>query len=150
MMRYGRATAPSGFIEPCILTAARVPPSGPGWLHEIKHHGYRLMACLPANGARPRRRHMHEFKITLARIEEVEEGEQGKQICAVFHIERGLIRFHVPIYMRASDFDNSEMVQAAKNSLHRMFIELAKQSKVWELSPAELKRLSKISLRPTK
>ena len=93
---------------------------------------------------------MHEFKITLARIEEVEEGEQGKQICAVFHIERGLIRFHVPIYMRASDFDNSEMVQAAKNSLHRMFIKLAKQSKVWELSPAELKRLSKISLRPTK
>ena len=37
-------TLPAGFIEPCIPTAARVPPSGPGWLHEIKHDGYRLMA----------------------------------------------------------------------------------------------------------
>jgi hypothetical protein len=29
-----------------------------------------------------------------------------------------------------------------------MFIELANQSKVWELSPAELERLSKMNLRP--
>ena len=41
---------PAGFIEPCIPTAARVPPSGPGWLHEIKHDGYRLI------GRRERRR----------------------------------------------------------------------------------------------
>jgi hypothetical protein len=37
---------------------------------------------------------MSEFKITLARIESIEavkEGEQGKQVCAVFHIERGAI-----------------------------------------------------------
>ena len=31
---------------------------------------------------------MSEFKVTLARIEAVNEGEQGKQIRAVFHIER--------------------------------------------------------------
>ena len=36
---------PAGFIEPCISTAARVPPSGPGWLHEIKHDGFRIIAC---------------------------------------------------------------------------------------------------------
>ena len=35
---------PAGFIEPCIPTAARVPPSGPGWLHEIKHDGFRIIA----------------------------------------------------------------------------------------------------------
>jgi ATP-dependent DNA ligase len=28
---------PSGFIEPCR------PPSGPLWVHEIKHDGYRLI-----------------------------------------------------------------------------------------------------------
>ena len=65
----------------------------------------------------------------------------------MFHIERDLISFNVPIYLRARDFDNSEMVQAARNSLHRMFVELASQSKVWELSPAELERLSNINLR---
>jgi bifunctional non-homologous end joining protein LigD len=34
----------SGFIEPCLPSAAERPPSGPDWVHEIKHDGYRLMA----------------------------------------------------------------------------------------------------------
>jgi hypothetical protein len=32
-----------GFIYPCIPTLAAKPPSGPGWVHEIKHDGYRLI-----------------------------------------------------------------------------------------------------------
>ena len=32
----------SGFIAPCIPTRAPKPPVGPGWVHEIKHDGYRL------------------------------------------------------------------------------------------------------------
>ena len=35
---------PSGFIEPCLPFPRRTPPSGPDWVHEIKHDGYRLMA----------------------------------------------------------------------------------------------------------
>jgi ATP-dependent DNA ligase len=31
-------------IEPCLPSPAKKPPSGPGWLHEIKHDGFRLMA----------------------------------------------------------------------------------------------------------
>lgn len=65
---------------------------------------------------------MSEFKITLARIEAVEGGAQGKQVCAVFHIERGPIGFHVPIYLHGRDFDDTEVVQAARNSLYRMFV----------------------------
>jgi hypothetical protein len=91
---------------------------------------------------------MGEFKIKLARIEVFEEGEQGKQVCAVFQIERGPIGFHIPIYLQGRDFDDTEVVQAARNSLYRMFADLADQSKVWELSPAELQRLSKMNLRP--
>jgi hypothetical protein len=34
----------SGFIEPCLPSAADKPPSGSNWIHEIKHDGYRLMA----------------------------------------------------------------------------------------------------------
>jgi len=34
----------SGFIEPCLPSPADRPPSGPDWVHEIKHDGYRLMA----------------------------------------------------------------------------------------------------------
>ena len=33
-----------GFIEPCTPTLRKVPPSGDGWLHEIKHDGYRVQA----------------------------------------------------------------------------------------------------------
>ena len=32
-----------GFIDPRIPTLAAKPPSGPGWVHEIKHDGYRLI-----------------------------------------------------------------------------------------------------------
>jgi ATP-dependent DNA ligase len=38
------ASTPSGFVEPCLPTPAESPPTGPGWWHEIKHDGYRLMA----------------------------------------------------------------------------------------------------------
>ena len=91
---------------------------------------------------------MSEFKIRLARIEAVRGEAEGEQICAVFLIERGPVGFHVPIYLQGRDFDDTEMVQAARNSLYRMFEGLASQSKLWELSPAELERLSKMNLRP--
>ena len=33
---------PSGFIEPCQPSKVARPPSGPLWVHEIKHDGHRL------------------------------------------------------------------------------------------------------------
>ena len=49
---------PCGFIEPCLPSKAARPPSGPLWVHEIKHDGYRLMVrrdgervrCFTRNG----------------------------------------------------------------------------------------------------
>src|SRR3954447_14791052 len=35
---------PLGFILPCQPALADRPPSGPGWLHEIKFDGYRVIA----------------------------------------------------------------------------------------------------------
>jgi hypothetical protein len=35
---------PPGFILPCQPALAGKPPSGPGWLHEIKFDGYRVIA----------------------------------------------------------------------------------------------------------
>ena len=31
-------------IEPCLPRKANVPPSGPDWIHEIKHDGFRILA----------------------------------------------------------------------------------------------------------
>jgi ATP-dependent DNA ligase len=45
-----------GFVDPCLPTLAAKPPSGPGWVHEIKHDGYRLIVrerkARPARGSR--------------------------------------------------------------------------------------------------
>jgi bifunctional non-homologous end joining protein LigD len=38
-----RRLLPPGFIEPCIQSLAHRPPSGPDWVHEVKHDGYRLI-----------------------------------------------------------------------------------------------------------
>jgi bifunctional non-homologous end joining protein LigD len=48
----------SGFIEPCLPSKAARPPTGPLWVHENKHDGYRLMVrrdgprvrCFTRNG----------------------------------------------------------------------------------------------------
>ena len=44
MLRVTRAAnqPPPGFILPCRPTVADRPPTGPGWIHELKHDGYRL------------------------------------------------------------------------------------------------------------
>jgi hypothetical protein len=41
-------TLPAGFIAPCLPTKAHEPPSGGLWLHEIKHDGFRIIACKSA------------------------------------------------------------------------------------------------------
>jgi bifunctional non-homologous end joining protein LigD len=33
-----------GIVEPCLPSPAKAPPSGSGWIHEIKHDGFRILA----------------------------------------------------------------------------------------------------------
>ena len=49
------------FIEPCLPSPAKVPPSGPNWLHEIKHDGFRIMARRDAAGVRLITRNGNDF-----------------------------------------------------------------------------------------
>ncbi len=41
-----------GFIEPCLPSPAKIPPSGPEWIREIKHGGFRLIARREPAGVR--------------------------------------------------------------------------------------------------
>jgi bifunctional non-homologous end joining protein LigD len=50
-----------GIIEPCLPSPAERPPSGPGWLHEIKHDGFRIMARRDGAGIRLITRHGNDF-----------------------------------------------------------------------------------------
>jgi bifunctional non-homologous end joining protein LigD len=47
-----RRSPPAGFIQPCQPTLVARPPAGPGWLHEVKHDGYRLLASKDADRVR--------------------------------------------------------------------------------------------------
>jgi len=91
-----------------------------------------------------------EYKITVARIETDARDAQDKEICVTFQIERAPISFQIPIFLNAHDFDDTEMIQVARNSLHRIFMQLAAESRDWKLTTAEMQRLSKLNLRPTK
>jgi ATP-dependent DNA ligase len=50
-----------GFIEPCIPSRAPMPPAGPGWVHEIKHDGYRLILRRDGDAVRLFTRRGHDW-----------------------------------------------------------------------------------------
>jgi bifunctional non-homologous end joining protein LigD len=58
LQRSGRA---AGFIEPCLPSPAKTPPSGPKWIHEIKHDGFRIMARRDAKSVRLITRNGNDF-----------------------------------------------------------------------------------------
>ena len=51
----------SGFIEPCQPSKVARPPSGPLWVHEIKHDGYRLMVRRDGSRVRCFTRNGHDW-----------------------------------------------------------------------------------------
>src|ERR1700687_374142 len=39
-------------FEPCLPRTAKQPPMGPGWIHEIKHDGFRYLGRRGGGGLR--------------------------------------------------------------------------------------------------
>jgi len=91
---------------------------------------------------------MSKFKIKVARIEKTPRGKQAGQVCVTFQVDGAPSSFQVPILLSITDFDDTEMVQAARSALHRTFAKLASQSQKWKLSAKDLKQLSSMSSRP--
>jgi bifunctional non-homologous end joining protein LigD len=56
-----RAAPRLGIIEPCLPSPAKAPPSGSGWLHEIKLDGIRLLARRDKVGVWLITRHGNDF-----------------------------------------------------------------------------------------
>ena len=50
LRRRLRADPARSSFEPCLPRLAKEPPAGTGWIHEIKHDGFRIIAraTLPA------------------------------------------------------------------------------------------------------
>jgi bifunctional non-homologous end joining protein LigD len=58
-----------GIVEPCLPSSAKVPPSGPGWIHEIKHDGFRIQARRGPAGVRLITRNGNDFTSRFPFIE---------------------------------------------------------------------------------
>src|SRR3974390_1539311 len=50
-----------GIIEPCLPSPAKAPPSGSGWIHEIKHDGFRILGRRSPAGVRLITRNGNDF-----------------------------------------------------------------------------------------
>ncbi len=48
-------------FEPCLPRSVKTPPSGDGWLHEIKHDGFRIIGYRDADSVRLITRNGHDF-----------------------------------------------------------------------------------------
>jgi bifunctional non-homologous end joining protein LigD len=56
-----RRVAFPDFYEPCLPSPAAKPPAGAGWLHEIKHDGFRMLVRRDTAGVRLFTRNGHDW-----------------------------------------------------------------------------------------
>jgi bifunctional non-homologous end joining protein LigD len=66
----GPARRPQGFIDPCLPTLADKVPSGPQWVHEIKHDGLRFICRRDGDQVRIFSRRGHDWTGRVPRIAE--------------------------------------------------------------------------------
>lgn len=66
-----RIRRPFGHIPPCLPSRTERPPTGSGWLHEIKHDGFRIMARRNGDSVRLYTRNGYDF---AGRFPQIVEG----------------------------------------------------------------------------
>ena len=55
-------------LEPCLPRPAKEPPLGPGWIHEIKHDGFRILARRDKDRVRLATRNGSDFTARYPKI----------------------------------------------------------------------------------
>jgi bifunctional non-homologous end joining protein LigD len=89
---------PVGFIAPCRPILVDRVPTGPQWIHELKHDGYRLIARKDGEQVRLWTRHGHNWTSTFPRIAAATGALPIRSAMldgeAVFQLEDGRPDFH--------------------------------------------------------
>jgi bifunctional non-homologous end joining protein LigD len=63
-----RSRLKSGFVAPCLPRPTIEPPAGPGWIHEIKHDGFRILARRDKERVRLFTRNGYDFTARFPKI----------------------------------------------------------------------------------
>ena len=109
-MRISRGrpkNAPPTFIRPCRPTAAKQPPRGAGWAHELKHDGYRLQIHVGDGRVRLYTMNASDWSDRYPRITEEAARVRGSAILdaeVVCLDNQGLAQFHT-LHSRIADHD---------------------------------------------
>ena len=69
-MLHIRSRLKPGSVAPCLPHPSEEPPPGPGWIHEIKHDGFRIMARRDGKGVRLYTRNGYDFADRFPQIAE--------------------------------------------------------------------------------
>src|SRR5215207_6989956 len=89
---------PPGFIVPCQPTLAHKVPVGDGWIHELKHDGFRILAFKDGDTVRLWSRNGRNWSAEFVAITEAMRGLPFKRIMldgeAVAHCLEGMPHFH--------------------------------------------------------
>ena len=93
-----RRSVPPGFIRPCEPTLVNHPPAGPGWLHEVKHDGFRLLARKQGERLQVWSRRGADFTGRFSRIADAVRGLSADEAMidgeAVVFLDDGQSDFH--------------------------------------------------------
>jgi bifunctional non-homologous end joining protein LigD len=124
-----------GIIKPCLPSCAERPPSGPKWLHEIKHDGFRIMARRNADGVRLYTRNGYDFAERFPQIVEAVSKLEVRSCFidgeAIVVDERGLSAFDL---LRSWRHDHAailcafDLIELDGKNLCRVPIEQRKQA----------------------
>jgi bifunctional non-homologous end joining protein LigD len=71
---------PAGFVIPTQAVLASRPPSGPDWVHEIKHDGYRMIVHRDGPTVRLYSRNAYDWTVRLAAIAAAAERIKAKEL----------------------------------------------------------------------
>ena len=63
-----RLSFPQSTLASCLPRSAKEPPIGPGWIHEIKHDGFRILARRAGGRVRLYTRNGYDFAARFPRI----------------------------------------------------------------------------------
>ena len=78
-----------GFVRPEIPTLVPEPPSGEGWIHEIKHDGYRTLILIDQGNVRALSRHGRDWTGPYRRVVEA----AGKLPCHAAILDGEIVVF---------------------------------------------------------
>jgi bifunctional non-homologous end joining protein LigD len=130
-----RRSVPPGFIRPCEPALVAYPPAGPGWLHEIKHDGFRILAWKQGEHVLVLSRRGADFTGRFARIADAVRGPSADEALidgeAVVFQDDGRSDFHALLTKRGwriASFVAFDLLRLAGDDLRQRPLEKRREA----------------------